>query len=333
MRHFRPDPVPPDVLERLLEAAHRAPSVGFMQPWRFVRVTDPDLRRAVHGVVEAERQRTADDLGERRAEFLRLKVEGILECGEVLVVALMDGRERYVFGRRTLPEMDVASAACAIQNVWLTARVEGLGMGWVSIFDPDELARLLAMPEGAKPLAVLCLGYVDEFYERPMLEQEGWDTPARARRAGRREPLARGPGRSPGCRRVAPRPAVARRSSCCRRPRGRRRAGGGVRGDRAPACSPSWTWRGPRCSRRSATAWPSAPTRRAIDRYTGVLYGQLDWASLPRARQAARQPDGAHRVGAVGRVGPGRPDPGLPPEDGRVPAAARPAGDAGGGRG
>ncbi len=175
MRHFRPDPVPPDVLQRLLDAAHRAPSVGFMQPWRFVRITDPELRGAVHGVVEAERQRTAEDLGPRRAEFLRLKVEGILDCGEVLVVALMDGRERYVFGRRTLPEMDVASAACAIQNVWLTARVEGLGMGWVSIFDPDELARLLGMPDGAKPLAILCLGYVDEFYERPMLEQEGWD--------------------------------------------------------------------------------------------------------------------------------------------------------------
>jgi 5,6-dimethylbenzimidazole synthase len=175
MRHFRPDPVPRDVLDRLLQAAHMAPSVGYMQPWRFVRVTDPDLRRRVHEVVESERQRTADRLGERRAEFLRLKVEGILACGEVLVVALMDGRERYVFGRRTLPEMDVASAACAIQNVWLTARVEGLGMGWVSIFDPDELAALLAMPDGAKPLAVLCLGYVDEFYERPMLEQEGWD--------------------------------------------------------------------------------------------------------------------------------------------------------------
>jgi 5,6-dimethylbenzimidazole synthase len=175
MRHFRSDPVPRAVLDRLLQAAHMAPSVGYMQPWRFVRVTDPDLRRRVHEVVEAERQRTADRLSERRAEFLRLKVEGILDCGEVLVVALMDGRERYVFGRRTLPEMDVASAACAIQNVWLTARVEGLGMGWVSIFDPDELASLLAMPEGAKPLAVLCLGYVDEFYERPMLEQEGWD--------------------------------------------------------------------------------------------------------------------------------------------------------------
>ena len=175
MRHFRPDPVPAPVLERLLQAAHLAPSVGFMQPWRFVRVTDPVLRRQVHDLVEAERQRTADELGERRAEFLKLKVEGILECGEVLVVALMDGRERYVFGRRTLPEMDVASAACAIQNVWLTARVEGLGMGWVSIFDPDALARLLGMPEGARPLAVLCLGYVNEFYERPMLEQQGWD--------------------------------------------------------------------------------------------------------------------------------------------------------------
>ena len=175
MRHFRPDPVPAEVLERLLEAAHLAPSVGFMQPWRFVRVTDPELRRRVHDVVETERRRTADELGPRRSEFLRLKVEGILDCGELLVVALMDGRERYVFGRRTLPEMDVASAACAIQNVWLTARVEGLGMGWVSIFDPDELAALLGMPDGAKPLAILCLGYVDEFYERPMLEQEGWD--------------------------------------------------------------------------------------------------------------------------------------------------------------
>jgi 5,6-dimethylbenzimidazole synthase len=175
MRHFRPDPVPTDTLDRLLQAAHLAPSVGFMQPWRFVRVTDRALRRSIYDLVETERQRTADELGGRRAEFLRLKVEGILDCGEVLVVALMDGRDRYVFGRRTLPEMDVASAACAIQNVWLTARVEGLGMGWVSIFDPGALARLLGMPEGAKPLAILCLGYVDAFYERPMLEAEGWE--------------------------------------------------------------------------------------------------------------------------------------------------------------
>ena len=177
MRHFRPDPVPADQLARLLRAAHTAPSVGYMQPWRFVRVVDAGLRRKLHDLVDEERHRTADALpAGRGAEFMRLKVEGILDCGEVLVVGLTDGRERYVFGRRTLPEMDVASAACAIQNLWLAARVEGLGMGWVSIFDPDAVARLLDMPDGARPLAILCLGAVDAFYERPMLEDEGWDT-------------------------------------------------------------------------------------------------------------------------------------------------------------
>jgi 5,6-dimethylbenzimidazole synthase len=175
IRHFRPDPVPDEQLARLLGAAHLAPSVGFMQPWRFVRVTDPSTRGALHALVDEERRRTAEALGSRRAEFLRLKVEGILECGEVLVVALADGRERYVFGRRTLPEMDVASAACAIQNLWLAARAEGLGLGWVSIFDPDAVARLLGMPAGARPLAILCLGAVDRFYDRPLLETQGWD--------------------------------------------------------------------------------------------------------------------------------------------------------------
>lgn len=176
MRHFRPDPVDPATLARLLEAAHLAPSVGFMQPWRFLRVTDRTLRGDIHALVEDERNRTAEALGERAAEFLRLKVEGIRECGELLVAALMDGRERHVFGRRTLPEMDLASLACAIQNLWLAARAEGLGLGWVSLFDPQALARLLAMPEGAKPVAVLCLGHVESFYDRPMLEREGWTT-------------------------------------------------------------------------------------------------------------------------------------------------------------
>jgi len=113
-------------------------------------------------------------LGERGEEFLRLKVEGILEAAELFVVALAPGRERHVFGRRTLPEMDVASLACAIQNLWLAARAEGLGMGWVSLFDPQRLADLLRMPEGAKPLAVLCLGHVETFYPRPMLEEAHW---------------------------------------------------------------------------------------------------------------------------------------------------------------
>jgi 5,6-dimethylbenzimidazole synthase len=174
MRHFLPDPVAPDLLRRLLDAAHHAPSVGFMQPWRFVRISCPDLRKAIHSLVEQERIRTAKALSEREEEFMRLKVEGILECPEVLVAALCEQREQHVFGRRTLPEMDLASLACAIQNMWLAARAEGIGMGWVSMFEPKALKMLLNMPEDSQPFAVLCLGHVDKFYDKPMLEQEQW---------------------------------------------------------------------------------------------------------------------------------------------------------------
>jgi 5,6-dimethylbenzimidazole synthase len=177
MRHFSGGEVAPELLARLLEAAHQAPSVGLMQPWRFIRITRQALREAIHGLVEEERVRTAEALGERSDEFMRLKVEGIRDCAELLVVALMDGREAHVFGRRTLPEMDLASLACAIQNLWLAARAEGLGMGWVSLFEPQALAELLAMPAGSKPLAVLCLGPVTAFYEAPMLVQQGWVEP------------------------------------------------------------------------------------------------------------------------------------------------------------
>ncbi|SIQ30878.1 5,6-dimethylbenzimidazole synthase [Aquipseudomonas alcaligenes] len=174
MRHFAGGEVAPELLTRLLQAAHQAPSVGLMQPWRFIRITRPELRDAIHGLVEAERVRTAEALGERSDEFMRLKVEGIRDCAELLVAALMDGREAHVFGRRTLPQMDLASLACALQNLWLAARAEGLGMGWVSLFDPLELAKLLGMPAGSQPVAVLCLGPVTAFYDKPMLVQEGW---------------------------------------------------------------------------------------------------------------------------------------------------------------
>lgn len=174
MRHFRPDPVDPALLQRLLWAAHHAPSVGFMQPWRFIRVTSRALREQMHALVETERQATAQALGERQDDFMRLKVEGLLDAGEVVVVALADEREKHIFGRRTLPEMDLASVACAIQNMWLAARAEGIGLGWVSIFDPVELAGLLGMPAGARPVAILCIGHVEAFYPRPMLEMEQW---------------------------------------------------------------------------------------------------------------------------------------------------------------
>ena len=174
MRHFLSDPVDPKVLNNLLQAAHQAGSVGLMQPWRFIRITNSSLRTKIHRLVEQERKKTAEALAEREDEFMKLKVEGIKECAELLVVALPDRRERHIFGRRTLPEMDVASAACAIQNMWLAARAEGLGMGWVSLFEPQALAALLKMPEGSRPIAIICLGHVDSFYSKPMLEMENW---------------------------------------------------------------------------------------------------------------------------------------------------------------
>ncbi|MGV0815830.1 5,6-dimethylbenzimidazole synthase [Mycolicibacterium boenickei] len=175
MRRFeRGATVQQNVLARLMEAAHAAPNVGLMQPWRFIRVTDKVLRKRIHALVDEERVNTADALGQRADEFMALKVEGILDCAELLVVALRDGREKYVFGRRTMPQMDLASVSCAIQNLWLSARAEGLGMGWVSIFDPEELARLLEMPDGAEPVAVLCLGPVPDFPDRPQLEIDRW---------------------------------------------------------------------------------------------------------------------------------------------------------------
>jgi 5,6-dimethylbenzimidazole synthase len=181
LRHFAGGEVAPEVLQRLLEAAHHAPSVGFMQPWRFIRIRDVALRRRLHDVVERERVLTARALGEREDEFMRLKVQGLLDAAELLAVSLADDRDRHVFGRRTLPQMDLASASCAIQNLWLAARAEGLGMGWVSLFDPVELSTLLGLPEGAEPIALLCLGPVHDFYEEPMLQRERW---------AKREPLS-----------------------------------------------------------------------------------------------------------------------------------------------
>jgi 5,6-dimethylbenzimidazole synthase len=175
MRRFVPDAaVAEDVLARLLQAAHAAPSVGLMQPWRFIRITEAGLRARIHALVDEERLRTAEALGPRGDEFLSLKVEGILECAELLVVALTDDRAAHVFGRRTLPQMDLASVSCAIQNLWLAARAEGLGMGWVSIFDPVRLGALLRMPDGAEPVAILCLGPVPDFPPRPQLEIDHW---------------------------------------------------------------------------------------------------------------------------------------------------------------
>lgn len=134
MRHFLPTALAPELLTKLLNAAHHAPSVGLMQPWRFIRNSDNTIRQHIHQLVNEERMLTAQAIGKyentaRMAEFMRLKVEGILDCGELLVATLCDKREQHIFGRRTLPEIDIASVSCAIQNLWLAARAEGIGMG------------------------------------------------------------------------------------------------------------------------------------------------------------------------------------------------------------
>jgi uroporphyrin-III C-methyltransferase len=175
MRHFVAGARVDDAtLQRLLHAAHKAPSVGLMQPWRYLRVVDPALRELIAHLVDRERRETAAQLGQRADEFLRLKVEGVRECAELLVAALAPD-DGTVFGRRSMPrDMALCSLSCGIENLWLAARVENLGMGWVSMFEPAELAQLLGMPEGGSPVGLLCLGPVQHFYDAPMLEVEGW---------------------------------------------------------------------------------------------------------------------------------------------------------------
>ena len=174
-RHFQPGAQVDDaVLQRLLRAAHQAPSVGLMEPWRFIRLRDMALRERAVALVQQERDATAAALDDRAAEFLKLKVEGLRECAEVLAVVLAPD-DGTVFGRRSMPrEMALCSAACAVQNLWLSARAENLGMGWVSMLDPAALGALLRVPAGALPIGLLCLGPVDRFYEQRMLEETGW---------------------------------------------------------------------------------------------------------------------------------------------------------------
>jgi 5,6-dimethylbenzimidazole synthase len=175
MRHFTTGvPIDPDIFRRLLVAPHHAPSVGLMQPWRYIRVIDTGLRARIAALVDNERTSTAAQMGERTGEFMRLKVAGVRDCAELLVAALAPD-DGTLFGRRTMPrDMALCSLACSVQNLWLAARAENLGLGWVSMFEPAELAQVLEMPPGAEPMGVLCLGPVDHFYNAPMLEIEGW---------------------------------------------------------------------------------------------------------------------------------------------------------------
>ncbi len=175
IRKFRPDPVPDDVLHRIVDAAHHAASVGFMQPWSFIIVHDPAVRRRIKEIFERENARAAENYtGGRRALYESVKLEGILEAPLNLCVTCDRTRGDKVLGRNTVLDTDLFSTCCAIQNLWLAARAEGVGVGWVSILDNDALSKVLELPAHVLPVAYLCVGYPEEFPEKPMLETAGW---------------------------------------------------------------------------------------------------------------------------------------------------------------
>ncbi len=173
---FLPDPVPPDVLARLLQAAHHAPSVGFMQPWDFIAIDSVEVRRQVHAIFERENRKALDNYaGEQAALYKRLKLEGILESPLNLCITCDRSRGGpHVLGRNSIMDMDLFSVCLAVQNLWLAARAEGIGVGWVSILDQQQLAATLRLPDHVYPVAYLCIGYVSEFLARPELEARGW---------------------------------------------------------------------------------------------------------------------------------------------------------------
>jgi 5,6-dimethylbenzimidazole synthase len=176
--NFLPKPVPTHILGRLLDAAHHGPSVGFMQPWDFIVIRDESVRRAVHQCfLDANQQAAERYSGERRALYDTLKLAGILEAPVNLCITCDRLRARGAgLGRQTDPATDLYSTACAIQNLWLAARAESLGVGWVSILDLGRLRKLLEIPEDIVPVAYLCVGYVSEFPTCPDLESAGWES-------------------------------------------------------------------------------------------------------------------------------------------------------------
>lgn len=175
--HFLPDPVPEDVLTRILDAAHHAPSVGFMQPWDFILIRDPAVRNEVRRNFErANQQASAIYEGEKRTLYDNLKLAAIVESPLNLCVTCDHHRTRGAgLGRQSNPATDVYSTVCAVQNLWLAARAESLGVGWVSILDTEALKATLEIPPEVTPVAYLCVGYVSEFGTQPELEKRGWE--------------------------------------------------------------------------------------------------------------------------------------------------------------
>jgi 5,6-dimethylbenzimidazole synthase len=174
--HFTPEPIDDKTLSRILNAAHHAPSVGFSQPWNFILIKDNEARSKVKESFDNERKRSATLIEDpKRSKYLSLKLEGIL-ASVVNVCVTYDPTKfgPFVIGRSSIPETGIYSVCCAIQNLWLAARTEGIGLGWVSILSNDDLKKILEIPEHIVPIAYLCLGHVSKFAEKPDLETTGW---------------------------------------------------------------------------------------------------------------------------------------------------------------
>ncbi|HET9009197.1 MAG TPA: 5,6-dimethylbenzimidazole synthase [Nitrosarchaeum sp.] len=174
--HFTSRTIKDDILSRILNAAHHAPSVGFSQPWNFILIKDIITKRKIKDSFEEEKNRSSKLVEEpKRSKYLSFKLEGILESPINLCVTYDPSKfGPFVIGRSSIPEAGLYSVCCAIQNLWLAARAEGVGLGWVSILSNETLKEVLELPEHVVPIAYLCLGYVDEFALKPDLETAGW---------------------------------------------------------------------------------------------------------------------------------------------------------------
>ncbi|MEZ0246060.1 MAG: 5,6-dimethylbenzimidazole synthase [Methylophilaceae bacterium] len=173
---FLPKAVPDEVLSRIITAAHYAPSVGFMQPWNFLVVRSDAVKRVVHAAFTQAHAEAAEMFeGDQRATYQALKLEGIVESPVGICITCDRNRAGpVVVGRTHMKTMDLYSSVCAVQNLWLAARAEGLGVGWVSIFHQPALQESLGIPKGITPIAYLCVGYVSHFHAKPELETAGW---------------------------------------------------------------------------------------------------------------------------------------------------------------
>ena len=174
--HFTSKPIDDEILSRILNAAHHAPSVGFSQPWNFILIKDYDTRKKIKESFEMERERSSQFVEEpRKSKYLSFKLEGILDSPLNVCITYDPSKfGPFVIGRSSIPETGIYSVCCAVQNLWLAARTEGIGLGWVSILSNDTLKKILNLPEHVIPVAYVCLGYVSKFAQKPDLEGANW---------------------------------------------------------------------------------------------------------------------------------------------------------------